>query len=116
MGRCCAWETLYFLAKGKWATAFRRWKQGPVAARLADDRYQDTYYYTPAQFEALHASHFVPTRRLAVGAYLPPSYLDPWFARHPRWLAKMHRWETRAYAQQFPARFSDHFLVAFRRK
>ncbi|MEY3442434.1 MAG: hypothetical protein RLZZ519_715 [Bacteroidota bacterium] len=116
MGKFCAWETLYFLAKFQPAKAFRRFKRGPVKARLAEGVFQDTYYYTPAKFERLLSASLVPERRMAVGAYLPPSYLDPFFAKRPNLLAKMNRWETKAYAQRFPAKYSDHFLVAFRRR
>jgi SAM-dependent methyltransferase len=116
MGRFCAWETAYFLAKFQGGAAFRRFQKGPVQARLAEGKFQDTYYYTPSHFEHLHAAHLKPVRRLAVGAYLPPSYLDPFFAKRPKLLARMERWETRAYNQRFPALFSDHFLVAFQRK
>lgn len=116
MGKCCAWETLYFLAKLQPGKAFRRLKRGPVPARLADGVFQDTYYYTPAKFERLLSGSLIPERRLAVGAYLPPSYLDPFFAKRPNLLAKMNRWETKAYPQRFPSQFSDHFLVAFRRR
>ncbi len=116
MGSFCAWETLYFLAKFKPSKAFRRLRRGPVAARLADGHFQDTYYYSVGKFERLFKSHFIPQRRLAVGAYLPPSYLDPFFAKRPKLLARMERWETKAYDQQFPTQYSDHFLVAFRRK
>ncbi len=116
MGNFCAWETLYFGAKCKLGTAFRRLRRGPVAARLAPDRYQDTYYYSVGRFERLLKSHFIPQRRLAVGAYLPPSFLDPFFAKRPQLLAKMERWETKAYLQRFPAMYSDHYLVAFQKK
>jgi ubiquinone/menaquinone biosynthesis C-methylase UbiE len=116
MGRFCAWETLYFLAKFKLGKAFRRWKWGPIKARLADGHFQDTYYYSAGRFERLLKDHLSAERWLAVGAYLPPSYLDPFFTKRPELLAKMERWETNAYTQRFPARFSDHFLVAFRRR
>ncbi len=116
MGNFCAWETLYFCAKFRLGQAFRRLKPGPVKARLADGHFQDTYYYGAARFERLLRTHLVPERRLAVGAYLPPSYLDPFFAKRPHLLERMNRWETKAYAQRFPSKYSDHFLVAFRRK
>jgi SAM-dependent methyltransferase len=116
MGRFCAWETLYFLAKFNPRQAFRRRKKGPVKARLADHVFQDTWYYSPAQFEGLFQAHFTPVQRIPIGAYLPPSYLDPFFAQRPNLLARMNRWEARAYTRRFPALFSDHFLVAFRRR
>lgn len=116
MGRFCAWETLYFTAKLRLRQAWRRQRKGPVPAQLAAGVYQDTYYYSPRKFERLFAPHFIPQRRMAIGAYLPPSYLDPFFTQRPKLLARMARWEDRAYHQRFPATFSDHFLVAFRRK
>jgi SAM-dependent methyltransferase len=116
MGKFCLWETLYFLAKFKFGQAFRRMKRGPIKAQLAQGVFQDTYYYSVGEFERLMGAEFIPTRRLAVGAYLPPSYLDPFFKRRPKLLARMARWENRAYSKKFPAQYSDHFLVAFQRK
>lgn len=116
MGRFCAWETAYFLAKLRLGQAFRRLRRGPVPARLADGHYQDTFYYSPAAFERLFAPRLQPVRRLAVGAYLPPSYLDPFFARRPALLARMARKEEAAFDRPFAAQFSDHFLVAFQRQ
>lgn len=116
MGKICIWESVYFLAKLKWGQAFRRLKRGPIPARLADGHFQDTYYYTPSGFERLLKLEFVAERRLAVGAYLPPSYLDPFFSKRPKLLASMERWEQRAYPHRFPANISDHFLLAFRKR
>lgn len=114
MGRFCAWESLYFSAKLRFGKAFRRRKKGAVQARLADGIFQDTYYYSPAQVETMMGPHFQVEKRMAVGAYLPPSYLDAFFSRRPKLLSTMERWESAAYGKPFPAQFADHFLVAFR--
>lgn len=116
MGKICIWESLYFLAKLKPSQAFRRLKRGPIPARLAEGIYQDTYYYSPKEFEQLCAGEFQPLRRLAVGAFLPPSYLDPFFQKHPKLLRQMARWEKNSSEKRFPASFSDHFLLAFELK
>ena len=116
MGNFCAWETLYFLAKFKFGEAFRRLKKGPIPARLTDEIFQDTYYFSPKMFEWLYRSHLRPVKRLAIGAFLPPSYLDPFFNKRPNLLARMARWENKVHHSRFPATFSDHFLVAFELK
>ncbi|MBL7774697.1 MAG: class I SAM-dependent methyltransferase [Saprospiraceae bacterium] len=82
MGRFCAWETAYFLLKGQWAAARRRWNGGPVQARLDARTSIPTWYYGPGEL-----ARFFPglgVRRLApVGFWAPPSYLETWFGRRP---------------------------------
>ena len=116
MGRRCIWETLYFLAKFKPRTAFRRLAKGPVAARLADGHTQDTWYYSPREFAQLLGQQWKPVLLMPVGFFLPPSYLEPFFAKRPRLLARLNRWEQAISKRAWPAAFSDHYLMAFERQ
>jgi cyclopropane fatty-acyl-phospholipid synthase-like methyltransferase len=53
IGRFCWWETLYFLAKGKFKTAFRRRSKEPVSARLNADTFVDTWYYSARELSVI---------------------------------------------------------------
>lgn len=109
MGRFCIWETFYFLLKGRFQQAFRRRHGGPVAAALAPGHTVKTWYYSPREF-----ARFFPGLTLQcirpVGICLPPSYLEPFFARFPRLLNLLHGLEHRLTAPLW-ARAADHYLI-----
>lgn len=113
MGRFCAWESLYFLLKGKFRTAFRRLRGGPISAALGAGARIDTWYYTPSElracFPALTARSVQP-----VGIWAPPSYLDAWFARHPGLLGPLAFLENKSRGRLW-AWAADHYLIYFQK-
>ncbi len=111
MGRFCAWETLYFLLKGRLRQAFRRLRRGPVAARLDAHSAVQTWYYSPREFAAFFPDFEVSAVR-PIGIWLPPSYLDPFFRRFPRLMAVFNRLEM-FFNAGFWARGADHYLISF---
>jgi cyclopropane fatty-acyl-phospholipid synthase-like methyltransferase len=114
IGRFCWWETLYFLLKGQWRTAFRRWSRGPVSARLDAETTVDTWYYSPAEMARLFPQFTVKTVQ-PVGFWVPPSYLDPLMARFPGLLAVLSRLEQRT-SGRFWAGGSDHYWLVLERR
>ncbi len=106
----CGWETLYFLAKGRWRTAFRRLSSGPVEARLDATTTVATWYYSPRRLrQAL--PDFKTVSLDPVGIWLPPSYLDGTLGRFASllgWLERRCRWRGFAWA-------SDHYLIVLQR-
>ena len=114
MGRFCWQESLYFLWKGRWRTAFRRLRRGPVAARLDERTTVPTWYYTPQEFCRFFPELEVEMLR-PVGFWLPPSYLDAAFGRRwPRLLRWLDWAERKCERVAMLAGASDHFLVCFR--
>jgi ubiquinone/menaquinone biosynthesis C-methylase UbiE len=109
MGRFCWWESLYFLLKGNRKAAFRRRSKCAVPARLDDQTTVDTWYYSPQELAKL-MPEFQSLRTEAVGFWLPPSYLDPFFSRFPRVLQLLNWLERRSRGAVF-AGGADHFLV-----
>jgi SAM-dependent methyltransferase len=106
IGRFCWWETLYFLAKGRWRTAFRRLSKGPVEARLDAATTIPTWYYSPKEMQRL-LPDFKLLHLEPVGIWLPPSYLDPLLGRFSGlWqrLERLCRWRGFAWA-------SDHYIM-----
>ncbi len=83
MGKFCLWETLYFLLKFKPWEAFRRLRKGPVDARLDHHTTVTTWYH---HFRQPSLSSIMQVKSYPVGFWLPPSYLDPFFAKYPRGL------------------------------
>lgn len=109
MGRFCWWETLYFLIKGNFSAAFRRRSQNAIPARLDGQTTVDTWYYSPQELAELMPK-FRVIRTEAVGFWLPPSYLDPFFSRFPRVLRLLNWLEGKSRGRLL-AGGADHFLV-----
>ncbi len=110
MGRFCAWETLYFLLKINPTQAFRRLRHEAVVARLDQNTSVDTWYYSPGEISAGLPADYILSKAQPIGFWLPPSYLDPFFAKMPRLLRVLHWLEKHAVAS-WMARASDHYLL-----
>ncbi|MBL7806112.1 MAG: methyltransferase domain-containing protein [Saprospiraceae bacterium] len=148
MGRFCWWESVYFLIKGQWRQAFRRWSGGPVTASLDGVSSVETWYASPdcsadlqvgepegsnhprlsakARIRNQPASHSPQSGKsrivsslniadlevgaTAVGFWLPPSYLNPFFERRPR-LLRLLFWLEKRCRGNWWARGADHFLI-----
>jgi SAM-dependent methyltransferase len=114
MGRFCAWETLYFLLKGRWQAARRRWRGGPVMANLDGVSAVETWYHSPTDLRTLFPNFHQLTLE-PIGVVLPPTYLEPFFRRFPRflrWLGQCERvlrWRGLAFA-------ADHYLMVLGRR
>ena len=76
MGRKCLWERIYFIAKGKPESAFRRNSKIAVQARLNSETTLDIWYYSPAEIIESFSSGFSVTHHKPVGFFIPPSYFN----------------------------------------
>lgn len=108
MGRFCWWETLYFLFKGKFRTAFRRLSQKSVVANLDGKSTIKTWYYSPKSIKKI--AQTAPSVLQAVGFWLPPSYLNPFFGKRPRLLAVLNTLEQKCRNAIYTSG-ADHFLI-----
>ncbi len=114
MSRFSWWETLYFLLKGKPRTAFRRRRKGAITARLDAQTTIPTWYYSPKELSQLLPDFHIK-KRLPVGFWLPPSYLDPFFQRRKSWL-RVLQWLEKKSAAGWLAPAADHFFLLLERK
>ena len=114
MSRFSWWETFYFLLKGKPGEAFRRWRTGPVIARLDAQTTIPTWYYSPKVLSELLPGFRIRTA-LPVGFWLPPSYLDPFFQRRAGWMNVLV-WLEKKSAAGWLAPAADHFFLLLERK
>jgi ubiquinone/menaquinone biosynthesis C-methylase UbiE len=114
MGRFCAWESLYFLLKGKPKTAFRRLSNGPVAAQLDHYTRVETWYYSASQLRKDLLKTFGNVLCLetkSIGLWLPPSYLNPFFSRRPKLLKALSLLEN-CCTGRLGSFASDHYLIS----
>jgi SAM-dependent methyltransferase len=113
MGSFCAWETGYYLLRGKFKTAFRRWRK-QVEFRV-NSKSMNIYYYTPASFKKLFRPAFNYINSFAIGLFIPPSYLEPFFVKHPALLKRMNMLENKFAKPAFMRRLSDHYCIVLKK-
>lgn len=110
LGKFCAWETKYFLMKGQWKKAFRRFTKEAVVADVNGEKVK-TWYYSIAEIKELTKSTLAVTKRKAIGTFVPPSYLNPWF-KNKLWLLNIFAFLDNIYGTMgIFTSLSDHYLI-----
>lgn len=115
MNPCCLWEIVWYFAHGNTDKAFRRLRRGPVTARITDEASVDVHYPSVHFAARTFAPEFQLESVKGIGVAVPPSYLEPWVARHQRWMRFCELsdlWLGRCPGVRLLA---DHVLVRLRR-
>jgi ubiquinone/menaquinone biosynthesis C-methylase UbiE len=110
MGPLVPWEWAWFLGHGQPAKAFRRLTRGGVDWRGLRIRYPSIHTLRKAFGPA-----FRMRRVAALGAFLPPSYVEGWASRHPALLDRLDRWERRLETVPPLPWLADHYLIELER-
>lgn len=116
MGRKCLWERNYFLLKGSSKNAFRRNSKQTVAAHLGAGTYVSTYYYSPKELLQLTDANFKQEELVPIGFFVPPSYLENFFAKNKGYLKVLYFLEKGIFKWKFLANYSDHYLLILTKK
>jgi SAM-dependent methyltransferase len=111
MGPLVPWEWAWFLLRGRPGKALRRLRPGGAAWRGMVIRYPSI-----GAMRRAFAPEFRARRTAAIGVLLPPSYAEPWAARHPRLLARLDRWERRWETLPPLPWLADHYLLELERR
>ncbi|HEV3073806.1 MAG TPA: class I SAM-dependent methyltransferase [Thermoanaerobaculia bacterium] len=111
MGPLVPWEWGWFLLRGQPGKALRRLRPGGAAWRGMVIRYPSI-----GAMRRAFAPEFQARRTAAIGALLPPTYAEPWAARHPRLLARLDRWERRWETMPPLPWLADHYLLELERR
>lgn len=109
MSKGSLWESLVFLKRRQWRNAFRRFTNKPLSVNV-DGRQVPTWYYNPSFFRGLKTDLRI-SHIQTIGFFLPPSYLEPIFARRPALLNVLFRMERWCCRLRLLAGFSDHYLI-----
>ena len=111
--RFCLVEMLYFLSIGQPQKSLRRCK-GRSQASL-EGAPLTVYYPSLRQL----CDSFAPCFRLrsvqGIGVAIPPSYLEPWVSRHPRFFRLLCRLEALLARSPVLRSTGDHVLLSFER-
>jgi len=78
--RFCLIEVIYYLCRGRWQKALRRWN-GYTVATFGDLKLP-VYYPSLQQIRRYFAPHFTLCSCIGVGVAVPPSYCEKWARRH----------------------------------
>jgi len=111
MGPLVPWEWGWFGLRGQPRKALRRLRPGGAAWRGMLIRYPSI-----GRMKRTFEPEFRARRTAAIGALLPPSYAEPWAARHPRLLARLDRWERRWETLPPLPWLADHYLLELERR
>jgi ubiquinone/menaquinone biosynthesis C-methylase UbiE len=110
MGPWVPWEWGWYLKEGKPRKAFRR------LSGVTEWRGMKIFYPSVRALRRALSKHFKFQSVSAVGAFVPPSYAEPWAQRHPAALARLNGWERRWERGAALVALADHYLAIFTRK
>jgi SAM-dependent methyltransferase len=105
MGPVVPWEWLWFLVHGQPRAAFRRF------ARVTWWRGMPIRYPAVRTVRRALAPSFTVERVWALGALIPPSYVEGWARRHRRTLARLADVERRIERWPGVAQLADHYVL-----
>jgi SAM-dependent methyltransferase len=109
-GTACPGEWVVEGLRRRPGAMFRRFKSGPVPARLGGQEFA-VRYFTTADLISAMAPWFEFAGRRAIGLFVPPSAAEPWISRHPRLLSGLEALDRRLSGPL--AAFGDHVLHRF---
>ncbi|HEV2491864.1 MAG TPA: class I SAM-dependent methyltransferase [Terriglobia bacterium] len=114
-GPCCAWEILWYLARGNARKAFRRRHSFGELAELGQGTAVRVRYPTVRTFERLFAPEFRLTTWKGIGVAVPPSYVEPLARRFPRFLGLAVSAERGLSSVPLLRGLGDHVFLVFER-
>jgi SAM-dependent methyltransferase len=114
MGRWCAWEMLWHLAHAQPRRAFRRLARHGAEASLGDRKVR-IWYPSAGSLRSAFSPEFRLRRRIGVGVFLPPSYLQAGVARREWLIRLLRRLDASLAPKAILNRLGDHILYDFER-
>lgn len=115
MGKVCLWETTYFMLKGNLKQAFRRFTNEKVMANIGNAQIP-IWYYSPKGMKEITARKFDLIHQQAIGTFVPPSYLEPFFSNKGAIVNAFEKGDQLFSTIGIFANISDHFLIDFKKK
>lgn len=113
MGKKCRWDYWYQIWKGRFRDRNRRNTDKAVMVPV-DGIAVPTYYYSPKQIRLWAAEHYQVETLRPIGYFVPPSYLSPFFDKHPHLLRLLEKIDT-LISFSWLANRSDHYLISLRK-
>lgn len=111
-GPCSIGEIVVQLARRDFRAAVRRFRRGPVPARLGGESFE-VWYPSPWRMAGSLAPYFRLRRVRGIGIFVPPSAAEPWISRFPRVIAVLEAMDQVLSAPL--ALLADHVLLHLER-
>jgi ubiquinone/menaquinone biosynthesis C-methylase UbiE len=109
--RACAAEVSWYLLRGEFKKAVRRFSRQSTA-RLGGLN-MPVYYPSIREIRASFTPWFQLESRRAIGLFVPPSYIDPWIAKHSAILRRLERLDQMCSHWPVLRDAGDHVLLEF---
>jgi ubiquinone/menaquinone biosynthesis C-methylase UbiE len=116
MGRYCLWEMIWYLAHGNGQKAFRRLRRNQMTAGIGGGAFVSVHYPSIRSLRRAFAPEFKIKSIKGIGVTVPPSYLEPWAADHPRLIELGEVADTWMGGCPGTRLLGDHILVGFERE
>lgn len=113
LNRCCLWEILHYSTRGKFKTAFRRFKRS--VDFTVNGKTMPIWYYSPGQLKKIFSAFLKLTEKHPVGLFIPPSYLEKNFMTRTKRLNRLDNYE-RKFGYPFLSSFGDHYCAIFKKE
>lgn len=110
MGKHCLIEKLYFLSKLKFSKINRRSANEITNAKLKYESIETTFY-SIQQIKRCLPKNLKIVSYYPVGFFIPPSYLESFFATRKTIFNVLKKMETLICNFSFLCNYSDHFIV-----
>ena len=104
------WERIYFSLKGQFKKGKRRNTNLALNVNV-EGKEVKTWYYNPKEIKKMTSPYFKIIATKPIGFFIPPSYLENYFAKHKRFLNILDQLEKKIGKFGFLSRFSDHYLI-----
>ena len=111
MGRFCLMETIYFLLKGKFKSAFRRSTKKPVKAKLGGEAMIDIWYYKSSELRNKFSGDFKYITKQPIGLFVPPSYLENYISKRKKLFGLFLKADHALASTGFLSSLSDHYII-----
>lgn len=111
----CLWEFL-LLFKAQFKTAFRRLFSRNGSRAHIEGEYFTCWYYNPSFIVNHLKTDFVLLETEGLCTIVPPSYIEGFAEKHPRWYAFLKKKEDK-YKKSWPWKFiGDYYIISLRKK
>jgi ubiquinone/menaquinone biosynthesis C-methylase UbiE len=112
-GNRCLWEQLYFFVKLRWGMIFRR-LTSPTTYNWNGEEIK-VWYHSFAAIKQIIGSHWKIIDSKPVGLFVPPSYLEKFFA-HKKPMLDFFQWLDSRLRFSFLASRGDHFIIDLKKQ
>lgn len=117
MNRFCSWEMVWYLSRAKLFRALRRLSAGKegLIASMHTDHQMRVFYPSARKMKSNYKKYFRLTSLHGIGVFVPPSFMESWVSRKPRFLAKMDLLDQCFRDWPILRVIGDHVLLVFTR-